>query len=130
MCFKRILNDKITPDIFKTGILTPVLKKAKNQVIMDNYRGITVTPTVSNIFETTIVPLLKQDFNQSYLQFGFTEGLTMLMAALITEGRAEANTITLDPLILITLDSQKAFDVVVHIILLDKCYESIPNRAL
>ena len=107
MCFKRILNDKITPDIFKTGILTPVLKKAKNQVIMDNYRGITVTPTVSNIFETTIVPLLKQDFNQSYLQFGFTEGLTMLMAALITEGRAEANTITLDPLILITLDSQK-----------------------
>jgi hypothetical protein len=52
------------------------------------------------------------------------------MAALITEGRAEANTITLDPLILITLDSQKAFDVVVHIILLDKCYESIPNRAL
>jgi hypothetical protein len=130
MCFKRILNDKITPDIFKTGILTPVLKKAKNQMIMDNYRGITVTPTVSNIFETTIVPLLKQDFNQSYLQFGFTEGLTMLMAALITEGRAEANTITLDPLILITLDSQKAFDVVVHIILLDKCYESIPNRAL
>ena len=130
MCFKRILNDKITPDIFKTGILTPVLKKAKNQMIMDNYRGITVTPTVSNIFETTILPLLKQDFNQSYLQFGFTEGLTMLMAALITEDRAEANTITLDPLILITLDSQKAFDVVDHIILLDKCYESIPNRAL
>ena len=130
MCFKRILNDKITPDIFKTGILTPVLKKAKNQMIMDNYRGIIVTPTVSNIFETTILPLLKQDFNQSYLQFGFTEGLTMLMAALITEDRAEANTITLDPLILITLDSQKAFDVVDHIILLDKCYESIPNRAL
>ena len=55
----------------------------------------------------------------------------MLMAALIiTEGRAEAKTITLDPLILITLDSQKAFDVVDHIILQDKFYESIPNRAL
>ena len=24
MCFKRILDDKITPYIFKTGILTPV----------------------------------------------------------------------------------------------------------
>jgi hypothetical protein len=45
MCFKRILNDNITPDIFKTGILTPVLKKAKNPMIMDNYRGITVIPT-------------------------------------------------------------------------------------
>jgi hypothetical protein len=131
MCFKRILNDKITPDIFKIGILTPVLKKAKNPMIMDNYRGITVTPTVSKIFETTILPLLKQDFNQSSLQFGFTEGLSMLMAALIiTEGRAEAKTITLDPLILITLDSQEAFDVVDHIILPDKLYESIPNRAL
>jgi hypothetical protein len=37
MCFKRILNDSITPDTFKTGILTPVLKKAKNPMIMDNY---------------------------------------------------------------------------------------------
>ena len=45
MCFKRILNDSITPDTFKTGILTPVLKKAKNPMIMDNYRGITVIPT-------------------------------------------------------------------------------------
>jgi hypothetical protein len=51
-------------------------------------------------------------------------GLSMLMAALIiTESRAEAKTVTLDPLILITLDSQKAFDVVDHIILLE-------NRAL
>jgi hypothetical protein len=92
MCFKRILNDKITPDIFKTGILTPVLKKAKYPMIMDNYRGITVTPMVSKIFETTILPLLKQDFNQSSLQFGFAELLSMLMAALIiTEGRSEAN---------------------------------------
>ena len=83
MCFKRILDDKITPDISKTGILTSVLKKAKNPMIMDDYRGITVTPTVSKIFETTILPLLKQDFNQSSLQFGITEGLSMLMAAFI-----------------------------------------------
>ena len=34
------------------------------------------------------------------------------------------------PLILITLDSQKTVDVVDHIILLDKFYESIPSRAL
>ena len=52
-------------------------------MIMDNYRGITVTPTVSKIFETTILPLLKQDINQSSLQFGFTEELSMLMAAFI-----------------------------------------------
>jgi flagellar hook-length control protein FliK len=50
----KLVLDKITPDIFKIGILTPVLKKAKNPMIMDNYRGITVTPTVSKIFETTI----------------------------------------------------------------------------
>ena len=46
---------------------------------MDNYRGITVTPVITKLF---------------------------------------------DPLFLITVDSQKAFDVVNHIIMLDKMYET------
>ncbi len=77
--FNQILKNKTIPDIFKTGILTPVLKKLKDATQMDNYRGITVTPVITKLF---------------------------------------------DPLFLITVDSQKAFDVINHIIMLDKMYET------
>ncbi|VDH93282.1 Hypothetical predicted protein [Mytilus galloprovincialis] len=57
---------------------------------MDNYRGIAVTPVISKLFECTILPRLTLNFDQSSLQFGFTKGLSMLMASLIiTEARAE-----------------------------------------
>ena len=49
----------------------------------------------------------------------------MLIAAfVISESRDESKFMTLKPLYLITLDSQTAFDVVSHKILLDKLYES------
>ena len=58
------------------------------------------------------------------MQFGFTKGISPVMSALITsEARAEVKTNTSAPLFLVTLDSQKAFDVVSHIILLDKLYD-------
>ena len=38
----KIFKNKTIPDIFKTGILTPVLKKLKDATQMNKYRGITV----------------------------------------------------------------------------------------
>ena len=129
--FDKIFKIKTVPNIFKSGILTPVLKKSKNPAIMDNYRGITVTPIISKVFESTILPFLTVNFDQSSLQFGFTAGLSMLLAALIIcESRIETKTLTFESLFLITLDSQKAFDVVDHIIMLDKFYEASTNLTL
>ena len=45
----------------------------------------------------------------------------LLSALLISESKAEYKLLTADPLFLITVDSQKTFDVVNHIIMLDKC---------
>ncbi|CAC5356193.1 unnamed protein product [Mytilus coruscus] len=130
-CFNNIFNNHHIPDIFKSGIVTPVLKKGKNPMLMDNYRGIAVTPVISKLFECTILPRLTVNFNQSPLQFGFTKGLSMLMASLIiTEARAEVKLVTMEPLFLITVDSQKAFDVVDHIILLDALYDHTQNHPL
>ena len=57
---------------------------------MDNYRGITVTPIFTKLFELVILPKLESPFDQSSLQFGFTAGISMLLAALIvTEAKAE-----------------------------------------
>ena len=92
---------------------------------MDNYRGITVTPVLGKLFESVLLPRLSETFEQSSLQFGFTKALSPVMSALIvSEARAEARMKSCAPLFLVTLDSQKAFDVVNHVILLDKLYET------
>jgi hypothetical protein len=92
---------------------------------VESYRGITVTPTFTKLFEYALLPRLTQYFKQTDLQFGFTRELSMLIAAfIISESRAESKFMTLKPLYLITLDRQTAFDVVSHKTLLDKPYES------
>ena len=124
MVFNQILESRTVPEAFKSGILTPVLKKAKDPSILDNYRGITVTPIMGKLFESVLLPRLTESFDQSSLQFGFTKGLSPIMSALIvSEARAEVKMNTFEPLFLVTLDSRKAFDVVNHIIMLDKLYE-------
>ncbi|CAC5357508.1 unnamed protein product [Mytilus coruscus] len=130
-CFNTIMKDKLIPHIFKSGIVIPVLKKGKNPMMMDNYRGIAVTPVVSKLCECTILPSLTQNFKQSTLQFGFTKGMSMLMAGLIiSEARAEVKHRTIEPLYLITVDSQKAFDVVDRIIMLDELHEHKQNHSM
>jgi type IV secretory pathway component VirB8 len=56
--------------------------------------------------------------NQSDLQFGFTRGLSPIMAALIVSEVILQAKLQKSNLYLVTLDSQKAFDVVHHMLLL------------
>ena len=104
--FNTILQEKCVPSQFKSGILTPVLKKSKDSTVLDNYRGITVTPVLGKLFEITILPRLSKDFEQCSMQFGFTKGLSPVMSALIiSEARAEVKMNNSAPLFLVTLDS-------------------------
>ena len=109
--FNQILQTKTVPDAFKSGILTLVLKKSKDPTVLDNYRGITVTPIIGKLFESTLLPRISDSFEQSPLQFGFTKGVSLVMSALIvSEARAEAKLNTCAPLFLVTLDSQKSYN--------------------
>ncbi|CAC5419637.1 unnamed protein product [Mytilus coruscus] len=122
--FNQIIATKQIPLFFKTGVTNPVLKKLKDPTLVESYRGITVTPTITKLFEYVLLPHLTKNFIQADMQFGFTEGLSMLIAAfLVTECKSESKHVTLKPLYMIAVDSQTAFDVVSHIILLDKLYE-------
>ena len=124
--FNKILSEKKVPSTFKTGVITFVLKKGKDSKCMENYRGITVSATLGKLFEYSL--LNKLDIEQSDYQFGFTKGLSPNMAALlISEAKAETRQ-DKDQLFLATLDSQKAFDVVHHTILMDRLAEAgIPS---
>lgn len=116
--FNQIFTEKKVPASFKTGIITPVLKKGKDSKCMENYRGITVSSALGKLFEYTVLNKLK--VQQSEHQFGFTKGLSPIMASLlVTEAKAEAYQ-NRELLYFATLDSVKAFDVVHHTILLDK----------
>ena len=120
--FNHILDTKKIPAVFKTGVITPVLKKGKDSKLLENYRGITVTAIFEKVFEYAL--LEKLHIAQSEMQFGFTEGLSPAMAGLlISEAKAKSQE-NKTYIYVATLDSQKAFDVVHHAILLDKLVQT------
>ncbi|VDI68691.1 Hypothetical predicted protein [Mytilus galloprovincialis] len=114
----KILQERKVPVDFKSGILTPVLKKEKNPSLVNSYRGITVTPVLSKLHEFCILGKLFINSGTD-LQFGFTACLWPLFASLIiSECKCEISSAL--SLYLATVDVQSAFDVVQHTILLDK----------
>ena len=129
--YNDIIATGTIPANFKSGIIHPIHKKGKDPTSMDNYRGITVTSVFGKLFETLLLTRMTDlNHNQSDLQYGFTKGLTPTMASLIlSEAEVDAR-MRKSPLYIATLDTQKAFDVVDHTILLNKLYEEGINRKL
>ncbi|MES9904845.1 MAG: reverse transcriptase domain-containing protein [Sedimenticola sp.] len=119
----HMIKQKHISPILKEGLLTPVFKKG-DVANPSNYRGITVTSVILKVLEHIVNKRhnLILDESQSKLQKGFTTGQSSMNAALIlSESVAESKNIK-KPLILTTLDAQKAFDVVHHNSLLRKLY--------
>ena len=120
---KNIFNDTLRsgkiPEYFRGGVLTPVPKSGKDNRLLDNYRGITVTSIIGKLFEKLISLRLleKVNSNQSDLQFGFTKNLSPIMSALICSEAINEAKLEGKPLYLVTIDTRKAFDVVNHVIL-------------
>ncbi len=112
------------PDSFKTGIVTNVPKKGKPLTHLANHRGITVTTILGKVLEAVIEARKKkkQRAEQHDMQFGFSDGLSPVMASLllrecITDARERDKKIYIT-----TLDARKAFDVVSHPILHNSLY--------
>ncbi|VDI57173.1 Hypothetical predicted protein [Mytilus galloprovincialis] len=113
------LPEEKVPTSFKSGILTPVLIKDKDSTELGNYRGITVTPVTGKTFEYYFLTKLNLE-SKTDLQFGFTKGLSPIMASLIiSEARYEEKKGS-EKFFINILDVKSAFDVVQHYILMDK----------
>ena len=129
--FNTILTSCKIPDTFRTGYITPVHKKGKDSQNVGNYRGITVASLFGKIFEYVLLQRLpNMNSNQSDLQFGFTKNTSPTIASFImSEASLDAKRNN-SHLHIATLDSQKAFDVVSHPILLDKLFHSGANLTI
>ena len=122
--FEKCRLQRQVPKVFKKGILTSIPKKGKDPHVLDNHRGITVTSIIGKVFEHIMLNRLKSELykSQSSLQFGFTEGLSTLLAALIISEATIEAVEDKDSLLVCTLDARKAFDTVNHSSLLRKLY--------
>ena len=123
--FNEILKTGIIPECFKGGVLTPVPKSGKDAKLMDNYRGITVTSIIGKLFEKLLLLRLLENINvnQSDCQFGFTKNLNPLMSSVICSEAIVESKARGQPLYLVTIDTQKAFDVGNHVILKKNVFE-------
>ena len=111
-----ILQQKYTPEFFKTGIRTPCVNNREDNLISNNHRGIIVTSLLSKLLEHTIAEReeLVAKMEQNKLRFGFSEGLSPTTASMIvTEVTAEYKDQGL-PTYRAALDTAKAFDTVWH----------------
>ena len=74
--FNLMLKHGYVPDEFGRGIIIPLVKVKNGDVANSaNYRGITVSPIVSKIFESCILLKLEPFLYSNALQLGFKKGL-------------------------------------------------------
>ena len=124
-----ILQSGHCPNSMKTGIILPFHKgKGKSMQDPRNYRGITLTPTLTKLLETCIRPRLEAQLSikdiPDQLQFGFRKGFSCQLTALCLQLTIEISGASKRPLYICFLDAEKAFDKVWHLGLLHKLRNS------
>ena len=109
--FEIILDIGIVPDDFGLGVTTPLpkFKGSKKKVVADDFRGITINPLISKIFENCLLPSFSH-IKTSNRQFGFKKGVGCntsihTLRKVINFFNARGSTVNLA-----AIDLKKAFD--------------------
>ena len=118
----QMLYSGIFPGQLKVSKITP-LHKANDKLLLTNYRPIALLPSISKIFEYILLEQLTNHFRDKLLspqQYSFRAKHSMELAAL---NLVDHLTYKLDNGIIpinIYIDLSKAFDILIHRMLLDK----------
>jgi endonuclease/exonuclease/phosphatase family metal-dependent hydrolase len=115
--FNSVVSTASIPTVFKEGVLSPLLKKAKlSRKLPTNYRGITIISILGKVLELLFLlrcgHILKRV--QNPLQRGFTSEVAPIYAALILMEVVNEYKDKGDDLTVIMLDAEKAFNKVWH----------------
>lgn len=122
----------IVPDVLKTAITIPLLKKGRND-IMDNYRPIAIQPTILKIMEKAMKARIELFLNKHNMlsnhQHGFTKGKSTESALIEFLDEVHSNLNQKRCVAAVFIDIKRAFDMVDHKLLLVKL-QSIGFRGI
>jgi len=74
MLFKILIKHSLVPDGFGQGIIVPLLKNQDgDRTTSNNYRGITLSPPISKLFEIALMAVFDNQLRFDSRQFGFKQ---------------------------------------------------------
>lgn len=113
--FNILLTHSLVPDGFGQGIVIPLLKNPDlDRTDSGNYRGITLSPVISKLFEMVVMSLYEEQLNSDSLQFGFKKQSSCSHALFTVRTTVEHYVKNGCTVSICALDLSKAFDKVDH----------------
>jgi hypothetical protein len=115
LLFRGIALHGYVPNDFGNGIIIPLLKDKLGDINdVNNYRGITLIPVISKLFELVLLELCDSCLQTDDLQFGFKEGLGCAHAIFVFNETANYFTSKGSSVFMAALDFKKCFDRINH----------------
>ena len=113
--FKLILCHRFVPTSFVIGVTIPLVKdKTGNINDVNNYRGITLSPVISKLFEVVLLSMCNDALKTDSLQFGFKDKVGTVDAIFALTSTIKHFTDRGSSVYLSSMDIRKAFDRVNH----------------
>jgi hypothetical protein len=128
--FNVMMQHSVVPQAFKNGIIIPILKdKRGNATDVTNYRAITLSPSISKLFEMCVLELYSDVFVTSPLQFGFKKKLGTNHALFTLRCAVDYYITNGSTVNVALLDISKAFDRVCHVTMFRRLLDiGLPSR--
>ena len=124
LLFSCFLQDSYIPSEWKLANVFPLYKQTRDHHQVNSYRPISLTCSISKIFEKLLLTILQSEATYRNLippnQHGFRKGFSTVSNLLDAYNFAALNLDRKIPVDIIFLDFQKAFDKIPHGILLEK----------
>jgi hypothetical protein len=122
LLFSLMVSVGYVPDAFGCGITVPLPKSSSGGVpsSVNEYRGITLLPVVSKLFECTLLKCMTPYLNSSSSQFGFKKGHSCSHAVFSVRKIVDMFSLLGSTVNICSVDISKAFDNLSHIKLFHK----------
>ena len=115
LLFNRMLKHSFVPQQFQRGYMIPLIKDQQgNHSDTNNYRGITISPIISKVFEHVLKNKFSQHLTTSAYQFGFKRNSSTVHALHCFRETVDYYVSNDSRVFSTFLDASKAFDRLIH----------------
>ena len=115
LLFNSMIHHCFVPNDFCNGVILPLLKNKHGDASDVNmYRGITLSPVISKLFESVLLCLYDEYLTSDSLQFGFKKNSSCIHALFTVKESVRYFTKRGSNVYCTFLDASKAFDKVLH----------------